>query len=281
MRKYTIEEAEKIIRNLVIEKLKFDEESRKDDERIREKWKDISFFDFTDEQRKEHDNDHNEHNKKYFPSIAKDENGNFIKDKDREKTPQEKLWDFTKYNIPVSENKKCCKNCAVCLCQLADMAPNYLYYCKDWRPRFEIDTPIFYIRPVWKDENYKEPTYEEIVEKEVKDYLEDFKKLEGQAKKLEKGIKGDTKPIPEEIIKKYEEKLEYQKQRREEYEECYDKEETTLFGELKGWTFKPNKEKMKAWSEKYNTCPMGMMVEDTGFSTIFKTKKRKRKNENR
>lgn len=179
-----------------------------------------------------------------------------------------KLIDLTHYNTPIRDDKKCCLNCSYVVCHLRDYSK--YCYCEQYNPKAW--PVIYYQKPVF-NKNQKEPSLEERIEKDVKNYLEDYKKVLNYCKELEdvvpEGI--TTQPFDQETLDKEKDFQEEQKKYWTEFGATFDREKIKIDGDelFNGatlYTAKPNKEKQKAFFEKWSKCPVEMFAEEAGLT---------------
>lgn len=179
-----------------------------------------------------------------------------------------KLIDLTRFNIPIRDDKKCCLNCSYVVCHLRDYSK--YCYCEQYNPK---TWPVIYYQKPFFNKNQKEPSLEERIEKDVKNYLEDYKKVLSYCKELEdmvpEGI--TTQLFDQETLNKEKDFQEEQKKYWDGFGSTFDREKIKieddgLFNGTTLFTAKPNKERQKAFFEKWGKCPVKMFAEEAGLT---------------
>lgn len=246
-KKYTLKEVKPIIEDLVRKSISYQELADKEEKFWREKHPNFRLYDtnFTEQEEKE------------FKALTEKSFNNPYK---------EELRNLTHYHTPIKNSKKCCRNCAVAICHLRD---DSWHYCKDYRP--DSWREIVYIKPFFVKNNTP-PTLEQRVNNSTKSYLEDYKKVLKKCSELENDIPKNivTKPFSQAALNKEDQFQKKQKQYWDEFSNTFDKEEHKIKGDspFAGMTLysaKPNKERQKAFFEKWGKCPLGAMVESMGL----------------
>ena len=247
-KKYTLKEVKPIIEDLVRKSISYQELADKEEKFWREKHPSFGLY----------NSNISEQDEKEFKTLTKKSLNNPYK---------EELRNLTHYHTPIKNSKKCCRNCAVAICHLRD---DNWHYCKDYRPA--IREEIFYIKPIFGRPNGASLTIEQQVNNQTKAYLEDYKKVLKRCKDLEDSVPKNivTKPFSQAALDKEAEFQKEQKQYWDEFEDTFDKEEQKIKGDgpFAGMTLysaKPNKERQKAFFEKWNKCPLGAMAESMGL----------------
>lgn len=247
-KKYTLKEVKPIIEDLVRKSITYDE--------------------LMDKERKDWHEKHPQ-----YDWLGMDETSNKLREEERELSKKwfhnpyrEELYNLTHYHTPIKNSKKCCRNCAFAICHLRD---DNWHYCKDYKP--DSWREIVYIKPFF-NKNNTSPTLEQRVNNSTKSYLEDYKKVLKKCSELENDIPKNivTKPFSQAALNKEDQFQKEQKQYWDEFGATFDKKETKLKGDgpFAGMTLysaKPNKERQKAFFEKWNKCPIGAMAEGMGL----------------
>lgn len=246
-KKYTLKEVKPIIEDLVRKSISYQELADKEEKFWREKHPNFGLYNsnITEQEEKE------------FKALA---------EKSFKNPYKEELRNLTHYHTPIKNSKKCCRNCAFAICHLRD---DNWHYCKDYRP--DSWGEIVYIKPFF-NKNNTSPTLEQRVNNSTKSYLEDYKKVLKKCSELENDIPKNivTKPFSQAALNKEAEFQKKQNQYWDEFSNTFDKKETKLGGDspfagLTLYSAKPNKEKQKAFFEKWNKCPLGVMAEGMGL----------------
>lgn len=226
-KKYTLEEAEQAIRDLVEKSIIFNDTSKK---LLGEYHKKYPIADPLDEIKEA---------KEAFDNWNKNCGNNIY---------QEELWNLTKYNTPIRNDKKCCKNCFYIFCHLNN---NGYKYCDRYKPS-HWEEEILYYKAVYGD--IKEPSLEERIENETRNYLNAYKRLLKHCSLMENKIpkRITTQPFSQQELEK---ETEYQKRQREwwkDYNDTFDKEKIKFADtDLCLYKWKPNKEKSKIFANKW------------------------------
>lgn len=184
-KKYTLKEAEQIIRDLVEKSINFDDTFKK---LINIFNKTINVFDVTKEE------------KEAFDNLSKKWGNNIY---------QKNLLNLTKYNTPIRNDKKCCKNCFYTFCHLNNNGYNY---CDRYKPSYWGEAEILYYKPIYG--HIKELSLEERIKNKTKAYLDDYKRLLKYCRLMENKVpkRITTQPFNQQDL---EEEIEYQKRLRE------------------------------------------------------------------
>jgi len=174
------------------------------------------------------------------------------------------LINLTHYHTPISDSKKCCLNCDYGICHLKDYSQ--YCYCEHYNPK--VRPVIYYQKPIF-NKNWKEPTLEEKIEKDVNKFLEDYKNTLNYCKELEEMIPKNvtTQFFDQETLNKEKEFQKKQKKYWTEFMATFDTKEIkeNSFKGMDIYSIKPNKEKQKAFFEKWSKCPMEMVIESIGL----------------
>lgn len=246
-KKYTLKEVKPIIEDLVRKSISYQELADKEEKFWREKHPNFGLY----------NSNVTEQDEKEFKALA---------EKSFKNPYKEELRNLTHYHTPIKNSKKCCRNCAFAICHLRD---DNWHYCKDYKP--DSWREVVYIKPFF-NKNNTPPTLGQRVNNSTKSYLEDYKKVLKKCSELENDIPKNivTKPFSQAALDKEAEFQKEQKQYWEEFGNTFDKEEHKIKGDspFAGMTLysaKPNKEKQKAFFEKWNKCPLGAMAEGMGL----------------
>jgi len=187
-KKYTLKEAKQIIRDLVEKSINFEDTFKKKllDE-FHKNYPNINIFNETKKEKEAFDNCKNWWNNIY----------------------QKELLNLTKYNTPIRNDKKCCKNCFYTFCHLNNNGYNY---CDKYKPSHWGEVEILYYKPIYG--NIKEPPLEEKIENETRVYLNDYKRLLKYCRSMENKVpkRITTQPFSQQDL---EEEADYQKGLRE------------------------------------------------------------------
>ncbi len=247
-KKYTLEEVKPIIEDLVRKSIVHDELMEKERKAWQEKHP-------------------------HFDWLGIDETNNKLREEEKELSKKwfhnpyhEKLINLTHFHTPISEDKKCCRNCAVAICHLRD---DKYHYCKDYRP--DSWREIVYIKAFF-GKNNTPPTLEQQINEQTKSYLEDYKKVLKKCEELENDVPKNivTKPFSQSALDREDEFQKRQKQYWDEFSNTFDKKVTKIKGDspFAGsnlYSAKPNKKKQKEFFKKWNKCPMSAMAEGMGL----------------
>lgn len=246
-KKYTLKEVKPIIEDLVRKSISYQELADKEEKFWREKHPSFGLY----------NSNLTEQDEKEFKALT---------EKSFNNPYEEELRNLTHYHTPIKNSKKCCRNCAFAICHLRD--DNY-HYCKDYKP--DSWREIVYIKPFF-GKNNTPLTLEQRVNNSTKSYLEDYKKVLKKCSELENDIPKNivTKPFSQATLDKEAEFQKEQKQYWDEFSNTFDKEEHKIKGDspFAGMTLysaKPNKERQKAFFEKWGKCPLGAMAESMGL----------------